>query len=52
MEYPLGTPTCWNASNIHCTDHAAGHNTAQCGYGCVENAGAEIAAMVRPLATY
>jgi sialate O-acetylesterase len=45
MEYPLGTPTCWNATNINCTDHTAGHNTAQCKYGCVENAGEEIAAM-------
>eukprot|EP00937_MAST-01D_sp_MAST-1D-sp2_P002621 g2621.t1 len=45
MQYPLGSPTCWNASNINCTDHTKGHNTAQCGYGCVENAGEEIAAM-------
>jgi sialate O-acetylesterase len=47
MAYPLGSPTCWNASNINCTDtnKTKGHNTAQCGYGCVENAGEEIAAM-------
>ena len=42
MEYPIGTPTCWNASNINCTDPHA----SQCNYGCVENAGAEIAVMV------
>ena len=46
MEYPIGSHTCWNASNINCTDHTSGHNTAQCNYGCTQNAGDEIAAMV------
>ena len=40
MGYPLGTPTCWNASNTNCLT-----KDAQCSYGCVENAGEEIAAM-------
>jgi len=46
MEYPIGSPTCWNASNVNCTDHDRTHNTEQCGFGCTQNAGAEIAAMV------
>jgi sialate O-acetylesterase len=45
MQYPIGSPTCWNASNINCTDTNKSHNLAQCGYGCSENAGEEIAAM-------
>jgi len=45
MEYPIGSPTCWNASNINCTDHTKGHDTSQCSYGCTQNAGKEIAAM-------
>eukprot|EP00040_Diaphanoeca_grandis_P038616 m.256893 g.256893 ORF g.256893 m.256893 type:complete len:558 (-) comp34804_c0_seq1:142-1815(-) len=40
MQYPIGTPTCWNASNINCTV-----KDAQCGYGCSQNAGEEILAM-------
>ena len=40
MQYPLGTPTCWNESNINCTV-----KDAQCGYGCVNNSAAEIEAM-------
>lgn len=40
MQYPLGSPTCWNASNLNCTT-----KDAQCGYGCVNNSGVEIAAM-------
>jgi hypothetical protein len=45
MQYPLtsGSPTCWNASNINCT--SGGKHAPQCNYGCVENAGEEIAAM-------
>ena len=45
MAYPIGSPTCWNASNINCTDRDKSHNTAQCGYGCSQNAGEEIIAM-------
>ena len=45
MEYPIGSPTCWNASNVNCTDHTPGHNTEQCSFGCSYNAGEEIAAM-------
>ena len=45
MAYPIGSPTCWNASNVNCTDHDKSHNTAQCGYGCSQNAGQEILAM-------
>lgn len=45
MEYPIGSPTCWNASNVNCTDHTHGHNTEQCSFGCSYNAGEEIAAM-------
>ena len=41
MQYPLGSPTCWNESNINCTVR-----DAQCGYGCVNNSAAEIADMV------
>jgi sialate O-acetylesterase len=41
MQYPLGSPTCWNESNINCTVH-----DAQCGYGCVNNSATEIADMV------
>lgn len=40
MQYPIGSPTCWNASNTNCAV-----KDAQCGYGCSENAGEEIAAM-------
>eukprot|EP01052_Picozoa_sp_SAG31_P048278 SAG31_NODE_10029_length_1193_cov_2.914991_1_plen_313_part_01 len=40
MQYPIGSPTCWNESNINCTVR-----DAQCGYGCVNNSAAEIAAM-------
>lgn len=40
MQYPLGSPNCWNESNINCTV-----KDAQCGYGCVNNSAAEIAAM-------
>jgi hypothetical protein len=40
MAYPIGSPTCWNESNINCTVH-----DAQCGYGCVNNSAAEIKAM-------
>ena len=42
MAYPIGSPTCWNASNVNCTDQDKRHNTAQCGYGCSQNAGKEI----------
>ena len=41
MQYPIGSPTCWNASNINCTV-----KDQQCGYGCSENAGVEITDMV------
>eukprot|EP00947_MAST-08B_sp_MAST-8B-sp1_P001432 g1432.t1 len=40
MQYSLGSPTCWNASNIDCKVR-----DAQCSYGCVENAGEELKAM-------
>jgi sialate O-acetylesterase len=40
MAYPIGSPTCWNESNINCTVR-----DAQCGYGCVNNSAAEIKAM-------
>ncbi len=40
MQYPIGSPTCWNESNINCTVH-----DAQCGYGCVNQSAAEITAM-------
>lgn len=40
MQYPIGSPTCWNESNINCTVR-----DQQCGYGCVNNSAAEIAAM-------
>ena len=40
MGYPLGSSTCWNASNTDCKV-----NDLQCSYGCVENAGQEIQAM-------
>ena len=40
MQYPIGSPTCWNASNTDCAV-----KDAQCGYGCAENAGEEITAM-------
>jgi len=43
MAYPLGLPTCWNASNINCTAPPHdGYVDAQCTYGCVQNAGQEI----------
>ena len=42
MEYPIGSPTCWNASNINCT---SSHNGAQCGFGCTQDAGQTIADM-------
>ena len=43
MAYPLGSPTCWNASNINCTAPPVnGYVDAQCSYGCVQNAGQEI----------
>ena len=47
MAYPLGNAngSCWNSSNINCTDTDKSHNTAQCSYGCVENAAEEISAM-------
>ena len=42
MVYPLAfNATCWDPSNINCTDPT----TDQCQFGCVENAGKEIAAM-------
>jgi len=47
MEYPIGNPTCWNASNINCTDTDRSHDRSQCSYGCSENAGDVIAAMGR-----
>jgi sialate O-acetylesterase len=37
MEYPIGTPTCWNQSNINCTI-----KDAQCGYGCCNQSATEI----------
>lgn len=37
MEYPIGSPTCWNASNINCTSGGA-----QCGFGCSQDAGQTI----------
>ena len=40
MAYPIGSPTCWNESNINCTVR-----DAQCGYGCANNSAAEIKAM-------
>lgn len=40
MAYPIGTPTCWNQSNINCTV-----KDAQCSYGCSNQSGTEIAAM-------
>ena len=46
MQMPIGTPNCWNASNEDChCQKAQGCNDAQCGYGCVKNAGEEIADM-------
>jgi hypothetical protein len=42
MQMPIGSPTCWNASNVNCTSKGS-----QCSYGCVENAGEEIAAMAK-----
>lgn len=45
MEYPIGSPTCWNESNINCTDKTHGVDHSQCGYGCSQNAGKEISAM-------
>ena len=44
MEYPIGSPTCWNASDINCTAH---HNGAQCGFGCTQDAGQTIADMAQ-----
>ena len=41
MEYPIGTSTCWNASNINCTNPG----TPQCSYGCTQDAGQTIADM-------
>ena len=43
MQMPIGTPTCWNASNEDCKCTSC--HDAQCGYGCVKNAGEEIADM-------
>ena len=40
MAYPIGSATCWNASNTDCAV-----KDSQCSYGCSENAGEEIAAM-------
>jgi len=40
MAYPLGSPGCWNASNINCTVRGA-----QCSYGCVNNSGVEVEEM-------
>jgi hypothetical protein len=40
MEYPIGSPTCWNASNINCTSRGA-----QCSFGCTQDAAATIADM-------
>ena len=43
FRYPLGSPTCWNASNINCTaPRVNGYVDRQCSYGCVQNAGHEI----------
>ena len=42
MEYPIGSPTCWNASDINCT---GAHNGAQCGFGCTQDAGQTITDM-------
>ena len=41
LRYPIGSPTCWNASNINCT-HGGG---AQCSFGCTQDAGQTIADM-------
>ncbi|EOD38950.1 hypothetical protein EMIHUDRAFT_460424 [Emiliania huxleyi CCMP1516] len=30
MQYPLGTPTCWNATNVNCSNP----HTKQCSFGC------------------
>ena len=43
MAYTIGTPTCWDPSNIDCHKKP---NDAQCSYGCTENAGAEIAGVL------
>lgn len=43
MQMPIGSPTCWNASNEDCKCKTC--KDAQCGYGCVKNAGVEIADM-------
>ena len=40
--YPIGSPTCWNASNINCTGP---HNGPQCSYGCTQDAAQTIADM-------
>ena len=40
MEYPIGSPTCWDPNNTDC--HL---KDAQCSYGCVNQSGAEIKAM-------
>ena len=45
MAYPIGTPTCWNASNVNCTDTNRSHDRSQCSYGCVQDAGEEIGRM-------
>ena len=39
MQMPIGTPTCWNATNEDCKCTSC--KDAQCGYGCVKNAGAD-----------
>ena len=40
MQYPIGSPTCWNASNINCSAP-----DAQCSFGCTQDAGKTIADM-------
>ena len=42
MQYPIGSPTCWNASNINCSAP-----DAQCSFGCTQDAGKTIADMGR-----
>lgn len=40
MQYPIGSPTCWDENNTNCAI-----KDAQCSYGCVNRSGVEIKAM-------
>ena len=41
MEYPIGSPTCWDENNTNC----ANRKEAQCNFGCVNRSGVEIKGM-------